>query len=222
MGTSFKMPFLSCKFGREAYPSCGLLLSHCTMALCWHGCLLHWTESWESRLLCIVFTASPRPATVPATYLLHKWTNETSGTNGKNEEIWTNLIPYQSEKDFPLLLFPSYPLFYKDFHLGWTSFISRFCTYTHCRHIYSIQTCQSTCWPDSSPEASHFPEALGWNSTHSFGHSFWVRIISVLGPLIFFHQAINYLCLGVTSSVCNFPEYQRLWEIAPKWGLSKS
>lgn len=43
IGTSFKMPSLSCQFGRKAYPSCGQLLSHCIMALSRHGYLLHQT-----------------------------------------------------------------------------------------------------------------------------------------------------------------------------------
>lgn len=166
IGTSFKIPFLPGKFGRKEYPSHGLLLLHCIIVLCWHGYLLHQTDPWESRLLCIVFTASPRPGRVPGTYLLHKWTNKFSGTNGKNREIWANWIPQRSSQKRPFLcILPSYPCSVKILSWSEPHFLPG--SALHYWHIYSVQTCQLTCWP----EVSHFPMTLGWTLTHSFGHS---------------------------------------------------
>lgn len=211
------MPFLSCKFGRETYP-----LWAPTVTL-YYGSVSTWLSAspdWALRkqALCIVFIALPRPGTVPGAYLLPEGANKSSGTSGKNWEIWTNLIPWLSgQKRLLLCLLPSYPLSSKDSHLGWISFLSRFYSYIHYRHIHSVQTCHITCWlehltfPWHLVETSHMALAI-----LSWSESFLSLALS------FSHQAVNYLCLGITYSAYNLPEYLGPWMIATYWGLTKS
>lgn len=96
MGTSFKMPFLSRKFGREEHPSLWT-----PIVTLYYGSVLTWlfaSPDWAQRkqTLCLIFIASPRPDTEPGTYPLPEWTNKTNGISGKDWAIWTNLIPQLS------------------------------------------------------------------------------------------------------------------------------
>lgn len=139
----------------------------------YYGSVLTWlfaSPDWALRsrlcVLCSLHLQGQLKSLAHIRCIMNKWV---SGANGENEEIWTNLIQHLSIRkglssafSFPFTFRSIQIFFWVESHFFPGSAL------TNTADIYSVHTCQSSCWP----EASHFPVALGCNPTHSFGHAF--------------------------------------------------